>query len=75
MAFSFTYRGIRSEDLGIEILNVKRSILPPNNNILIDIPSNSGKYYFNQQFDVKTYEISIRLSDGSSLIDFQNNIR
>ena len=75
MAFSFVYRGIRSEDLGIEIINVKRSILPSNNNNLIDIPSRSGKYYFSQEYDVKIFDIEIKIKDGISLIEFQNNIK
>jgi predicted phage tail component-like protein len=59
MSYSFSFRGIRSEDINIQVLDVKRTILPPNNVVAVKIPGSPGELFLRSEYDSKQFVISI----------------
>lgn len=72
MAFSFTYRGIRSEDLKISILNITRSILPPSDVKIIDIPGRAGDFFLRSEYGVRTFAIEILIEKQATREEIQD---
>lgn len=75
MAFSFSYRGIRSEDLQLEVLDISRSILPPNDALTIDIPGRAGEFFLRSEYGLATFNIEILIVKQSTLEAIQEQAR
>lgn len=67
MAFSFTYRGTRSEDLDIEVLDVRRSILPPSQIVTLEVPGRDGAFYLRSEYGIKTFQVDILIKKQTTL--------
>lgn len=75
MAFSFSYRGIRSENLGFEILDVRRTILPPADIKTLDIPGRPGTFYMRNEYGALSFEIDIYIKKNPTITDLQLQVR
>jgi predicted phage tail component-like protein len=65
--YSFTYRGLRSEDLGIEVLNVTRSIIPPNAVKSMVIPGRAGEFFIRSQYGARLFQIEVLIEKQLTL--------
>lgn len=75
MAYSFSYRGERAEDYGIDVLNVNRSILPPASTITTNIPGRDGELFVRNEYGMRTIEVEILVRKQNSMADFMDKVR
>lgn len=75
MAFSFTYRGVRSEDLQIQVTDIRRTILPPNDVKTIDIPGRFGDFFVRSEYGMRAFEVDILINKQLTLAAIQEQAR
>ena len=73
MAYKVTYAGLPLHDY-IDILNVKRSILPPRENFVKDIPSQHGNFYMGYKYAPREITLECLLK-ANSREEYIENLR
>lgn len=56
--YSFSLEGVRSEDFGIRVLDVRRNVLPSVQLRDITIPARAGSYFFGTDYQVQRIEVT-----------------
>lgn len=75
MAYSFTYRGIRSEDLDLEILDVRRGVLPVVDPKTLNIPGRPGTFFMRSEYGARTFEVDILIKKQLTTTALQLKVR
>ena len=71
---SFIFNGISSDSFGIIVKDIKRPLLPNQNDSYLQIPGRHGSYLFPREMADRIIEIDCALSK-TSLADLRNSIR
>ncbi|WP_416729196.1 distal tail protein Dit [Fictibacillus sp. JL2B1089] len=59
----FVWRGKHSNDFGITVLKVLRTMLPPLNDKSISIPNRPGSYWFGSDLGVREFKVLVAIKD------------
>ncbi len=62
---SFTFNGISSDSFGIIVRDIKRPLLPDQNDNYLQIPGRHGSYLFNRELNDRIIEIDCVLADDT----------
>lgn len=75
MSYKVTYAGLPLHDY-VNILNVKRTILPPRENFIKDIPGQHGQFYMGYKYGPReiTLECLLKASSREEKIDALNEL-
>jgi predicted phage tail component-like protein len=73
--FSFTYRGLRSENFDVKVLNIARSILPPVDVKTLDIPGRAGSFFVRNEFGALQITVDLFLNKQDTLEEIQQVTR
>lgn len=71
---NFTFNGLRSDNLGIKVIDVRRPVLPGMNDSYLQIPGRHGSYHFPRELADRAIEIDCVLVK-SGLEELRNAIR
>lgn len=73
MAYSWTYGGIRAEDLFLQTSHVRRDIMPPVNVVTVPIPGRDGDQFVQANLDMRTITIDVFII-GTDMADAENKV-
>lgn len=62
MDLDVIYKGIRLSNY-CSVMEIHRDVLPPRDNVTIDIPGYKGTYFYNRKINPRTFSVDILISD------------